>query len=133
MMCAMVVAGVAQVAGALTVNFSDGFETPTFDPFWSKTEIAGSISLSSSGQVHSGSQAARFTSTHGTGEKYIYLRHNFGELMWGRFSLWVYDSGADVSSSNYLTLYAGEGGNTLADKTITTMDYDLGPTNGGMY
>ena len=84
--------------------FTDGFEGTTLDPYWSTQEDSGSITLSSTGQVHSGSQAAQFNSTYNTGSKNIWLIQDYGQSMYGYVSVWLYDTGADVASSNYLIL-----------------------------
>lgn len=132
MMCAIVVVGAVQVAGATTTNFSDGFEAPTLNPFWSTSEIAGTVSLTSSGQIHSGTQSAKLTSTYGTGEKYIWLEHNFGEAMYRHISAWAYDTGANAGSSNYIMLAIGA---PTYERFVMvgTKDYNLGLGNGGTY
>jgi hypothetical protein len=113
-------------------TFMDDFEGPTLNPFWSKVEIAGTISFPSTAQVHSGTQAVQFNSTYGTGEKGITLHHNFNTPQYGQISIWVYDSGADLVSGNYISV---ELRNDTLEKylAIGTQDYDLGPDNGGHY
>lgn len=129
---AMAWVGVVGVQLAHADVFTDGFEGSTLDPYWSTREESGSITLSSSGQVHSGTQAAQFNSTYNTGEKDIRLIHDYGQPMYGRVSVWLYDTGADVSSSNYLKLYLFDSeDNSLGG--LGTADFDLGPGNGGEY
>ncbi len=116
---------------AMLAAFTDDFESGTLDPFWSTNQTAGSISFPSTTQAHSGSQSARFNSTQFAGDKRIELYHVFPTPVFGRVSVWMFDTGADVSSSNYLGMYvlnqSTEGAGFQAN------DYDLGPSNGGSY
>ncbi len=127
---------VASLVGGVAVSrasvFTDGFEGSTLDPFWSTTEQSGSITFPSTAQVHGGSQSVQFNSTSGTGQKNIELNHTFAEPIFGRVSVWVYDSGADLSSGNYiwLDIFDLDAGTRNG---LGTLDYDLGPTNGGNY
>lgn len=82
---ALVGAGGVQVANAQV--FTDGFENPTLDPYWSIIEESGSIELSSDGQVHDGCQAVQLNSTFDTGQKNIWLFHDYGQPMYGRVSV----------------------------------------------
>jgi hypothetical protein len=52
--------------------------------------------------------------------------------VYGTASVWVFDTGADQSSSNYLTLQLENRGQGT-QRVIIGYDYDLGPTNGGNY
>lgn len=126
------VSGTAPASADLT--FTDGFEGSTLDPFWYTREESGSITLSSAGQVHSGSQAAMFTSTYNTGQKEIWLLHDFGTSMYGRVSVWMYDTGADESSSNYMGFHLWDS-SPWSDHaaSISTWDFDNGPGHGGEY
>jgi len=53
--------------------------------------------------------------------------------MYGSISVWFYDTGADVPSSNYLELSIHDMslGGWIA--YLGTRDYDLGPGDGGEY
>ena len=110
--------------------FVDDFEGPGLDPFWSTRTDAGAVFFPSTEQVHGGDQAVKLNSTANTGEKYIWLFHDFDEPVYGSASVWMYDTGADELSSNYMGLYLlGEDANS----NLQAFDYDLGPTNGGNY
>ncbi|MFN0056272.1 MAG: Ig-like domain-containing protein, partial [Planctomycetales bacterium] len=111
--------------------FYDGFEAQQLDPFWTRTETSGSITVPSTVLPHTGNQALQFNSTNTGSDKWIHVDHTFGVPTYGTFSVWVYDTGADISSSNYLQL-ALTGVNDRA--SIGTNDYDLGPgQNGATY
>jgi hypothetical protein len=69
--------------------FSDGFEAPTLDGFWTTRLSLASITLSSA-QVHSGTQAAQFSAS-GYGQKDSALEHRFASPQYGKISVWVYD------------------------------------------
>lgn len=116
----------------LLSGFVDGFEGPTLDPFWSTRENSGSITFPSTARVHSGRQSVQLNSTQNTGQKNIDLFHAFPEPIYGRVSVWVYDTGADVLSSNYIGLSVGNR-RLEVGASLFTQDYDLGPTNGGNY
>lgn len=111
-------------------SFTDSFEAPTIDPFWAATTTSGSISLSGGGQVHSGSQSARFDSVTTASNKYIYLHHQFATPLYGTASVWMFDTGATAGSSNYISLVVGT---TAGSTGLGTWDYNLGSTNGGSY
>lgn len=128
LVCCLVLCSVSQAA----VTFSDGFEGTTLNPFWSTQEQSGTITLSSA-QAHSGSQSAQFSSTYGTGQKEIRLYHEFGEAMYGTAAIWVYDTGADVGSSNYFAFQLMNS-NLDTGCYVGTYDYDLGsPGSGSTY
>src|SRR5438876_1073600 len=114
----------------LLSSFADGFEGPTLNPFWSTFTNAGSVTVPSGAQAHSGTHSAQFNSTYFSGNKEIYLYHQFAQPAFGHVSVWVYDTGANVSSSNYLFLTLD---NSVVGmrSDIGTFDYDLGPGNGG--
>jgi hypothetical protein len=114
------------------ISFTDGFEAATLDPFWSTRQDSGSVSVSGT-QVHAGTQALQLSSTSGTGEKYIWVFHTFDQPVFGDVSVWMYDTGADEGSSNYLGL---ELSNSVDGQhaALYTRDYDLGtPAAGGDY
>ncbi len=122
---ALLVAFAATIAaGPATadISFTDGFEGSTLDPFWTAKQQAGSIALSSTGQVHSGNQAAQFTSVYNAGQKEISLSHDFGQLMYGRVSVWVYDTSAGGEGNYFYAVLDGldDGGGYA---TIGAPDY----------
>lgn len=119
-------------ASADPIIYTDNFEAATFNPFWTFNTGSGSVSLSS-GQVQGGSQAVRFDSVSSGLGKDIHLIHNFSAPVYGRASVWVYDTGADVSSSNYLQL-AVSNSQLNQSRNILAYDYDLGlGQNGSVY
>ena len=125
---AAVVMCVSMLFCALSANvgagivFTDDFEGSTLDPFWSKIEQSGSITFPSSAQVHTGSQAVQFNSTSG-GQKHIALHHDFAAPVYGTSSVWMYDTGANSSSSNYLSLVVYDGSSY---SVVSTDDYNFG-------
>lgn len=118
----LVFCGLCGNVGA-TPTFTDDFEGSALDPFWSTLEQSGSITFPSIAQVHTGSQAVQFNSTSG-GQKNIFLHHDFAAPAYGTFSVWMYDTGANYSSSNYLSLMVKFDGSSYG--TITTDDYNFG-------
>lgn len=107
--------------------FADGFEP---EPFWTVSAQPGCSAAPSTAMSHTGDWSTRFVSTNTGQPKGIGLIHQFAGPIYGRVSVWVYDSGADVGSSNYLALTLT---NTALQKNVNigTFDYDLGPGNGG--
>jgi hypothetical protein len=113
--------------------FSDGFEGSTLDPFWSTFLQSGSITLSTA-QAHGGSQSAQFTSTNTGVNKYVYLYHDFPSPGYGSTSVWIYDTGAGVDSSNYISFSVNQGSSLSAG--LTAFDYGFqggGPGYGDQY
>ena len=123
---------IAISCGSVRADFIDDFEGPTLDPFWQVRETAGTITFPSSTLVHGGSQSVRFDSTFDMGDKWLILSHDFAEPIYGEASVWFYDTGADVASSNYLYLKV-ENSSLGLDSNLVAFDYDLGPSNGGSY
>lgn len=74
---------------AAPVTFSDSFEGPTFDPFWTVTQSFGTVSTSTD-LAFSGSQSAKFASSSG-GQRSMHLEHTFAEPIKGLFSVRFYD------------------------------------------
>ncbi len=127
---AAIVAG-TMVAGAATV-YRDDFESAALNSFWSRWESSGSITFPATTRAHSGGQSVRLNSTSTSSNKNIELFHNFNAPVYGRASVWVYDSGADEFSANYLGFFfRNHQAGTAAG--IFTQDYDLGLSNGGGY
>jgi hypothetical protein len=112
--------------------YSDGFENPTLNSFWGTRTDSGSISSVTS-PVHGGGRAVQFNSVSTGANKYIELNHTFPTPVYGRASVWVYDTGADVGSSNYLALMLTRSTGVYEQQLIVGYDYDLGPNNGGNY
>ncbi len=114
---------------AVAQNFSDGFEGDSIDPYWVVYERSGTVSLTTD-EFHSGNQSLE-CSTFNSGEnKGLQIDHCFDEPTYGRVSIWVKDTGANVQSSNYLTLWLVN--RKLSYTTdIGVFDYDLGDGRGG--
>jgi virginiamycin B lyase len=113
-------------------SFSDNFEESALDPFWSTDIHSGSITFPSTAQAHSGSQSVQFNSTNSSEEKNIALFHHFDVPIYGRVSVWVYDTGAGEPSSNYIQLNVA---NTQLNQVayVSTWDYDPDPMYGSTY
>ncbi|MBK8098236.1 MAG: hypothetical protein IPK26_14080 [Planctomycetes bacterium] len=110
--------------------FFDGFEGAALDPFWTASATSGSIVFPETTVVRSGVQAVRFTSTNTGVDKLVELRHPFTTPTYGTISVWVNDTGATATFSNYFGLRATSINQGMA---IYTFDYNLTPTNGGSY
>jgi hypothetical protein len=109
--------------------FLDGFEGATIDPFWTVRTNSGSITFPSTAQVHSGAQSVQFNSTNTGSQKYISLEHTFAAPVYGIFSVWAYDSGADVFSSNYIAFQTDLISDPTQRNSIFGNDYDLANDN----
>ena len=119
------------MASATTVV--DGFETPTLSPFWSTYIRDGSITMTTA-EAHSGAQSAQFSSFSGSINTYEQIFHNFSTPTYGITSVWFYDTGAGVSSSNYIGFNVNNQVNFTA--SLTTFDYGFqggGPGRGDQY
>ncbi len=127
-----ILASTATPALAAEPPFSDGFEAATIDPFWTVQANAGCSASLTTSRAYTGVQSVQLTTTNTGQTKGVLLRHDFAAPVYGRASVWVYDTGADVASSNYFTLLVGNN-QVGRNATIGTFDYDLGPTNGGSY
>ena len=115
-----------------SAGFIDGFESAALNPFWTQQAQSGFITLSGA-QVHTGSQAVQFNLIDTGIDKSITLEHTFATPTYGSFSVWLYDTGADIGSSNYLTFTVSAIG-THNFGAIGTEDYDLGTgQNGSTY
>jgi parallel beta-helix repeat protein len=113
----------------LSGGFSDGFEAPTLNPFWSTQTQSGSITLSSA-LAHTGSQSVEFDSSVTSQAKAVFIYHTFTTPTYGDVSVWVYDNGAGVLSSNYLFLDVHDSQDSRIAEVFTD-DYDLGVGNNG--
>lgn len=115
-------------------DFVDGFEGPSIDPFWSSFTDNGSITLTST-IAHSGGQSAQFSSFNTSSNKYEYLFHDFATPQFGTASVWIFDTGAGVSSSNYIGFQIGNASQNF-NAGLTTYDYGFaggGPGRGDQY
>lgn len=108
--------------------YLDGFEESTLNPFWTKYEQSGTIVYPSSNVVRTGQQSLQLTSQVTSQDKWIHIEHVFDTPTYGTFSVWMFDTGADVWSSNSMML-ALEGDDDAA--LIQVPDYDLGAGNDG--
>ena len=118
--------------GGLT--YTDGFEAPTLNPFWSTSIQSGSIALST-GQAHSGNQSVQLSSTDTGVTKSIQLFHDFSTPVYGVTSVWVLDTGAGADSSNYIAFSINNAALNFG-AGLLTFDYGFqggGPGRGDQY
>jgi hypothetical protein len=118
--------GVGRASGG-GITYTDGFEAPTLNPFWSTYSQSGSIALSTA-QAHSGEQSVQFTSSAGSENKSIELSHTFSTPIYGVTSVWVLDTGAGAASSNYISFLIS---NSNLNFTAVIGTYDYGFAGGG--
>jgi hypothetical protein len=119
--------GLCSSVKAAPLSFSDGFEGASLNPFWTTTQHSGSVTFPSTAHVHSGSQSVQFNSTATGQDKFISLEHVFPHAVFGTFSVWAYDTGADVLSSNYIEFELDLLG-THERNSIFGNDYDFSGT-----
>ena len=130
--CFAAVVGLSLIFGALrdvsaqVSPYTDDFEADTLNPFWSRLEQSGQITFPSSVQAHSGSRCVQFNSSYNTGQKEIHLYHDFLEPTFGDFSVWMYDTGANASSSNYIGLVLLTESPTTPYAVLNAYDYNFG-------
>jgi len=107
--------------------FADGFEGATLDPFWTKYESNGSITLQSSVPAHSGSQAVQFSTTNSE-QKNNSLTHVFAQPQYGSISVWVRDQLDSIFFSVHMINTA-----LSQDMSLGVQDWDQGAyyCNGG--
>lgn len=132
----MVLAGIALflTAPGAHGDYIDGFEAKTINPFWSTNLQSGSITLSTA-EAHSGTQSAQFSSTANGSTTAESLFHDFSSPTYGTASVWIYDTGAGVDSSNYIAFAVGNS-NLNFGATLETFDYGFqggGPGRGDQY
>ncbi len=114
------------------VTFNDKFEGAVLSDFWQKTEDVGRIITQCDEIGLDESHSVKFVSGEGGIVKRIALFHEFPRPVYGRVSVFIYDTGADVKSTNYISLIASNTPQrTMA--SVGTKDYDLGPEQGGTY
>ena len=125
----LAVLGLGLLGVSANAQFSDNFEGPSLNPFWSTALQSGYVVCPSSTRAHSGSYSLELVTTATAQDKNAAVYHSFAAPTYGTVSVWVYDTGADVSSANYITVQALRASSTVA--AIGTYDYDLGPGQGG--
>jgi hypothetical protein len=120
--------GVTAQTPALS-SYSDSFEGPTLNPFWTALQQNGSI-VTSTEQVHSGSRAAKFASSPG-GQRYLQLTHRFDAPVKGSFAVWFYDfAPGQETLYEQLQLFNSTDGSGAG---IGTQDYDSQCYTSGLY
>src|SRR2546430_5326107 len=82
------------------LNFTDDFESPVLNPFWTNYANAGFVVFPSTNLPHGGAQSVALSSVANAGQKSIGVYHDFASPIYGRASIWMYDSGADELSGN---------------------------------
>lgn len=122
----LLAAGPGISANAQGGDFHDDFEAAALAPFWTSFELSGNVTFPSVANVHSGAQSLQFDSSDTGSNKDVGVHHVFATPTYGTVSVWMFDSGADEPSSNYLTLNA-------PPFAVSTWDYDLGPGTGDTY
>jgi hypothetical protein len=101
-------------------TFFDSYEGSAVDPFWTKTEQFGSVSLTTE-QAHGGLQSAKFSSSFG-GQREMHLSHNFPSAQKGIFSIYFYDfAPGQETLYEKLNLYNATSGENAS---IGTQDFD---------
>lgn len=82
----------ASTALAYAGSYSDNFEAPTINSFWTVTQQYGVVSLTNAfNHTPGGNQSLQFSSTGG-GQREIGISHQFGSPVKGDFSVWFYDA-----------------------------------------
>lgn len=112
-----------------SAQFSDNFEGPSLNSFWSTASQSGYVVCPSSTRAHTGSRSVELITTNTGLDKNVRIYHSFGASTYGIVSFWVYDTGADVNSANSITFQVARASSMVAN--IWTADYDLGPGQGG--
>jgi hypothetical protein len=122
-----------------TIQFTDSFNGSTLDPWWNANVNVTDTSPQGPGQgyitypsSYLGVPCVQLTTVNmgGNGNN-LALVHDFSGMTYGDASVWFYDTGAGLSSSNYIGL--GINNSVLASEAdLDTWDYDL-PGNGDAY
>ncbi len=104
-------------------GFSDDFEGSALNPFWQTATSSGNVIFPSTVQAHSGNQSVQLSTYMSSAHKGINVLHTFDTPRYGATSIWVYDTGAGVASSNafYFNIYNPDRG--IAQ--WGTWDYDF--------
>lgn len=129
---AMALLGGVAVRAESPLSFADDFEEATLNPFWLKMENAGKVIFPSTDQVHSGIRSVQLSSSANAEQKNIELYHLCSRPIYGRVSVWVFDSGADIASANYIGFNVRNQELGMS-ASLFTQDYDQGAANGGHY
>ena len=110
----------ANAQATQVASFSDSFEGPTINSFWTTVQQNGNVVLAPE-QAHSGRQSAKFVSTQG-GQRYIQLTHAFASPVKGSFAVWFFDAapGQETLYEQIQLANSAQG----AGASIGTMDYD---------
>lgn len=111
--------------------FSDSFERDELGPDWTVSAQGGTAGISQASS-HEGSRAVYLSSDASGSYKNISIAHHLSQPIYGRVSVWIDDTGADVTSSNYFIFYVGNTALGIG-ASVGTLDYDLGHNNGGEY
>jgi len=110
-------------------SFTDSFENPTFDPFWTVVQQFGTASTTTE-LAHTGTQSLKLASTFG-GQREIHLAHDFPSTQKGDFSIYFYDN-APGQETLYqkIFLYNSISGDSAS---LGTQDFDADCDTAQMY
>src|SRR5207244_13178090 len=110
----------------------DDFESSVLNSFWTKYANAVFVVFPYTKLAHGGAQSVALSSVANAGQKSIGVYHDFASPIYGRASIWVYDSGADELSGNSIGFHAR---NLSQNKSASlfTQDYDMSQSDGGTY
>jgi hypothetical protein len=115
------------------VSYTDSFEQPAFDPFWTVTEQFGTVSPSTD-QAHTGIRSAKYDATGG-GASQLYLSHDLGSSEFGSVALQFYDTNPGTTDQNALLILT-EAGSARFSVGVTNFDssryYAFGPGLGSI-
>jgi hypothetical protein len=117
MFCVVAWSTVSEASG---IAFSDGFEGPSIDPFWTVVQQFGTVSLTTA-QAHTGTQSVAFSSASG-GQRELHLEHTFVSSLIGDVSLYFFDA-APGQETLYEQLVLRDS-TTSSYFAIGTQDYD---------
>jgi len=118
---AFLLASVSLVTQAAVITYSDSFESPTINPFWTVTQSNGTVAPSAD-VSHSGVQSAKFTSASG-GQRSMRLVHDFGTQVQGTFSVWFYDY-APNQQTLYENIVLSQAAPPSWSASLGTQDFD---------
>jgi hypothetical protein len=92
-------------ASSFAYLYTDDFEAPTLNSFWTLdlNPGGGQVSLSSD-YAHSGEQSVSENTNGCTGDqRWANMFHDFGQPVYGSAYIYLYDTGAGQWNSNYIT------------------------------
>jgi hypothetical protein len=132
-------------AEAADPAYSDAFEGPALNAFWTPSTSRGSFSFTAAA-AHGGAKGVQFdTTADATGQKTVQLAHTFTQPVYGKLSVWLFDTAAGEASSNYFRFFAsptpvpgnGWGAQLLThdgspDPHYTAMAFNTGEVDGGV-